>query len=94
MMKNGKRIIALLAMIALIVGLSGCAKEGPMERAGKKVVLEQADLDMIKETANYVRHACLETVRRPGIAYEDRMVGTAAVRGVCPEYGDMRNEQP
>jgi hypothetical protein len=22
------------------------------------------------------------------------MVGTAPVRGVCPEYGDMRNEQP
>ena len=64
------------------------------QRAGKKVVLEQADLDMIKETANYVRHACLETVRRPGIAYGDRMVGTAPVRGVCPEYGDMRNEQP
>jgi putative ABC transport system permease protein len=64
------------------------------QRAGKKVVFEQADLDMIKETANYVRHACLETVRRPGIAYGDRMVGTAAVRGVCPEYGDMRNEQP
>jgi hypothetical protein len=37
MMKNGKRIIALLAIISLIVGLSGCAKEGPMERAGKKV---------------------------------------------------------
>jgi outer membrane lipoprotein-sorting protein len=37
MMKNGKRIIAVLAIIALIVGLSGCAKEGPMERAGKKV---------------------------------------------------------
>src|ERR1700686_5837696 len=32
------------------------------QRAGKKVVLEQADLEMIKETANYVRHACLETV--------------------------------
>src|ERR1700690_4470174 len=64
------------------------------QRAGKKVVLEQADLDMIKETASYVRHACLETVRRPGIAYGNRMVGTAPVRGVCPEYGDMRNEQP
>jgi predicted small lipoprotein YifL len=37
MMKKGKSIIAVLAMIALIVGLSGCAKEGPMERAGKKV---------------------------------------------------------
>jgi len=36
-MKNGKSIIALLAMIALIAGLSGCPKEGPLERAGKKV---------------------------------------------------------
>ena len=37
MKKHGKRFIALLAMIALIVGLSGCAKEGPLEKAGKKV---------------------------------------------------------
>jgi len=36
MMKNCKGIIAVLAIIALIVGLSGC-KEGPMESAGKKV---------------------------------------------------------
>ena len=50
------------------------------QRAGKKVLLEKADVDMIKETATYVRHACLETVRRPGIAYGDRMVGTAPVR--------------
>src|SRR5271155_4094281 len=64
------------------------------QRAGKKVVFEQADLDMVKETAPLVKHACLETVRRPGIAYGDRMVGTAAVRGVCPEYGEMRNEVP
>ena len=64
------------------------------QRAGKKVVFEQADLEMVRETANFVKHACLETVRRPGIAYGDRMVGTAAVRGVCPEYGEMRNEEP
>jgi putative ABC transport system permease protein len=62
------------------------------QRAGKKVVFEQADLAMVKETANFVRHVCLETVRRPGIAYGNRMVGTAAIRGVCPEYGEMRNE--
>jgi predicted small lipoprotein YifL len=37
MMKNGKSIIALLAMVAVIVVLSGCPKEGPLERAGKKV---------------------------------------------------------
>ena len=49
---------------------------------------------MVKETAPLVKHVCLETVRRPGIAYGDRMVGTAAIRGVCPEYGEMRNEVP
>src|SRR3979490_2113757 len=64
------------------------------QRAGKKVLLEQADLDIVKATAPLVRHVCRETVRRPGIAYEDRMVGTAAIRGVCPEYGEMRNEVP
>jgi putative ABC transport system permease protein len=62
------------------------------QRAGKKVVLEKEDVDMIKESAPLVKHACLETVKRPGIAYGDRMVGTAPVRGVCPEYGEMRNE--
>ncbi len=64
------------------------------QRAGKKVVLEKADIDIIKETAPLVKHACLETVRRPGIAYGDRLVGTAAIRGVCPAYGEMRNEVP
>jgi putative ABC transport system permease protein len=62
------------------------------QRAGKKVVFEKADLDMVKANAPLVKYACLETVRRPGIAYQDRLVGTAAVRGVCPEYGEMRNE--
>src|SRR5437899_5977393 len=64
------------------------------QRAGKKVVLEKADLEMVKQEAPLVKHVCLETVRRPGIAYGDRMVGTAAVRGVCREYGEMRNEVP
>jgi putative ABC transport system permease protein len=64
------------------------------QRAGKKVVFEKEDIDLIKETAPLVKHACLETVHRPGITYGDRMSGTAPVRGVCPEYGDMRNEVP
>lgn len=64
------------------------------QRAGQKVVLEQADVDMVKEMAPLVKHVCRETVHRPGIAYGDRMVGTAAIRGVCPEYGEMRNEVP
>src|ERR1700724_4200985 len=64
------------------------------QRAGKKVVFEQADVDIVKETAPLVKHVCLETVHRPGISYGDRLVGTAAIRGVCPEYGEMRNEVP
>jgi putative ABC transport system permease protein len=64
------------------------------QRAGKKVLIEQADVDIVKATASLVRHVCRETVQRPGIAYGDRMVGTAPVRGVCPEYGEMRNEVP
>ena len=64
------------------------------QRAGKKVVFEQADLDMVKETAPLVKYVCRETVKRPGISYGERMVGTSAIRGVCPEYGEMRNEVP
>jgi len=64
------------------------------QRAGKKVVFEKEDIDMVKDMAPLVKHACLETVRRPGIAYGDRLAGTAAIRGVCPEYGEMRNEVP
>ena len=64
------------------------------QRAGKKVLLEKVDIDMVKANSPLVKYVCLETVRRPGIAYADRMVGTAAIRGVCPEYGEMRNEVP
>jgi putative ABC transport system permease protein len=64
------------------------------QRAGQKVLIEQADIDMVKATAPLVKYVCRETVKRPGIAYGDRMVGTAPVRGVCPEYGEMRNEVP
>ncbi len=64
------------------------------QRAGKRVQFEQADVDLVKETVPLVKHICLETVRRPGIAFEDRLAGTAAIRGVCPAYGEMRNEIP
>ena len=79
---------------AVIVWPQQTSEQPGGQRAGKKVVLEKADLEMVRETATYVRHACLETVKRPGIAYGNRMVGTAPVRGVCPEYGEMRNEVP
>jgi putative ABC transport system permease protein len=63
------------------------------QRAGRKVRFEQADLDAVKSEATLVKHACLETVKWLPIAYGDRLANTA-IRGVCPEYGDMRNEVP
>src|SRR5205814_3687731 len=58
------------------------------QRAGKKVVFEQQDVDMVKATAPLVKYVCRESVKRLGIAYQDRMVGTAAIRGGCPECGE------
>jgi putative ABC transport system permease protein len=61
------------------------------ERAGKKVVFEKADVDDIREEAPLVKTICRESVRWLPISYGDRMAQTA-IRGVCPEYGEMRNE--
>ena len=63
------------------------------QRAGKPVKFEKADLEMVRADANLVKHACLETVKTLPIQYGDRLVNTA-IRGVCPEYGEMRNEVP
>jgi putative ABC transport system permease protein len=63
------------------------------QRAGKKVVFEQSDLDMVKENAPLVKHACRESVKWLPINYGDRY-GNTAIRGVCPEYGEMRSEVP
>ena len=80
---------------SVVIGWPGQTSEQPGgQRAGKRVVLEQADVDLIKANASLVKYVCRETVRRPGIAYDERLVGTAAIRGVCPEYGEMRNEVP
>jgi putative ABC transport system permease protein len=63
------------------------------ERAGKKIRFEQADVEQVKAEASLAKHVCLETVNRPPLTYGER-VASAAVRGVCPEYGEMRNEVP
>jgi putative ABC transport system permease protein len=63
------------------------------QRAGKKVVFEDADLDRVKSEATLVKTACLETVRYLSITHADKLVNTAT-RGVCPEYGEIRNEVP
>ena len=63
------------------------------QRAGKVVKFEQEDVDLIKSNASLVKNACLESVRFRGISYNDTFADTA-IRGVCPQYGEMRNEVP
>ncbi len=63
------------------------------QRAGKHVVFEKEDVELIQQEATLVKTVCRETVRWLPISYGDRMANTA-IRGVCPEYGEMRNEVP
>ena len=45
-----QRVITALMMIVLAVGISGCTKEGPVEKAGKKIdkTIEKAGEQMEK----------------------------------------------
>lgn len=63
------------------------------ERAGKRVRFEKEDLEAVRREATLVKQSCLETVCWLSIAYGERLANTA-IRGVYPEYGDMRNEAP
>jgi putative ABC transport system permease protein len=63
------------------------------ERAGKSIRFEKADREMILQQASFVKDVSLETVSWLPITYGDRLANTA-IRGVYPEYGEIRNEVP
>jgi putative ABC transport system permease protein len=63
------------------------------ERAGRAVHFDQDDADWVKAQSPLVRRVTLETVRFKGISHEERLSDTA-IRGVFPEYGEMRTEIP
>jgi putative ABC transport system permease protein len=78
---------------AVIVWPGQTSEQAGGERAGRPIKLEQVDLAQVRAEATLVKSACLETVRWQSIQFGERMVNTA-VRGVCPEYGEIRNEVP
>lgn len=78
---------------AVIAWPAQTSEQAGGERAGKHVVFEQADVDQIRADATLVKTVCRESVRWLAIAFEDRLANTA-IRGVCPEYGEVRNEVP
>jgi putative ABC transport system permease protein len=61
------------------------------ERAGQKVKFEQPDVDELRAAATLAKEVCPESVRFTDLAHEERSTSTA-VRGVCEQYGEMRNE--
>src|SRR6058998_1167759 len=63
------------------------------ERAGKAVRFEAEDSEWVKAQSPLIKRVTRETVRFRGITHEERLSDTA-IRGVYPEYGDMRNEIP
>jgi putative ABC transport system permease protein len=63
------------------------------ERAGKQVRFEQEDAEWVKAQSSLVKRVTLETVEFKGISHDERLSDTA-IRGVYPEYGEMRNEIP
>ncbi len=63
------------------------------ERAGQKVKFEQGDVDELRATATLAKQVCPETVKFVALGHEERTTSTA-VRGVCEQYGEMRNEVP
>src|SRR5712692_2563990 len=63
------------------------------ERAGKAVRFEQEDAEWVKAQSPLIKRATRETVRFRGITHDERLSDTA-IRGVYPEYGEMRNEIP
>ena len=63
------------------------------ERAGRPIRFEKEDMEAVRAEATMVKLTSLETVRWHPISYGDRL-GNTAIRGVYPEYGEIRNEVP
>lgn len=94
---NGFRGVLVHAFNAFgksaVVGWPQQTSEQPGgQRAGKVVRFEQADIEPIRQLG-LVKQACGESVKFRNVQAGDRF-GNTAIRGVCPEYGEMRNEMP
>jgi putative ABC transport system permease protein len=63
------------------------------ERAGKEIHFEAEDAEWVKAQSPLIKRVTRETVQFRAIAHEERTTDTA-IRGVYPEYGEMRNEVP
>lgn len=78
---------------AVVAWAGTTSEQAGGERAGKIVRFDEDALESVLQGATLVRMACRESVRFLGISHEPAFANTA-IRGVCAEYGEMRNEVP
>jgi putative ABC transport system permease protein len=76
---------------AVVIWPGQTSEQAGGERAGRPIRLDESDREVVLEEATLVKHVSLETVRWLNISYNERMANTA-IRGVYPEYGELRNE--
>jgi len=78
---------------AVVAWAQQTSQQAGGQRAGKKVRFEQEDLDYIKATSPAIKTICRENSRNLSLQFNEHIVN-GAVRAVCAEYGEMRNEVP
>jgi putative ABC transport system permease protein len=78
---------------AVVAWAQQTSQQAGGQRAGQKVRFEQVDLDYIKATSPAIKTICRENSKTLSLQYNDHIVN-GAVRAVCAEYGEMRNEVP
>src|ERR1700739_2962989 len=78
---------------AVICGPGTTSEQAGGERAGKPVRFEAEDVEWVQAQSPLIKRVTRETVKFKGIAHEERLSDTA-IRGVYPEYGEMRKEIP
>jgi putative ABC transport system permease protein len=63
------------------------------ERSGRRIRFELTDIDAIRAESHLIRTASFEALQRLPFAYHEQSSVTC-VRGVMPEFGQIRSESP
>lgn len=63
------------------------------ERAGRRIRFDLAAVELLRQEATLIKAISPEALARLPVTWRDKMF-TMAVRGVWPDYGEIRNERP
>ena len=63
------------------------------ERSGRRIFFDHSDIDAIRQEANLIHAASFEVLNRLPLRYRDQSA-VNCIRGVMPEFGEIRNEVP